>query len=49
MARVLDVGIVDDEAALADLADLDDLEAAHAGATLGDVDELLRSGDTWVV
>ncbi|HEV7562498.1 MAG TPA: 2-oxoacid:ferredoxin oxidoreductase subunit beta [Solirubrobacterales bacterium] len=26
-----------------------DLEAAHAGATLADVDELLRSGDTWVV
>ncbi|MDX6627446.1 MAG: 2-oxoglutarate/2-oxoacid ferredoxin oxidoreductase subunit beta [Solirubrobacterales bacterium] len=25
------------------------LEAAHAGATLADVDELLRSGDTWVV
>jgi 2-oxoglutarate ferredoxin oxidoreductase subunit beta len=26
-----------------------DLEAAHAGATMADVDELLRSGDTWVV
>ncbi|MGV1047140.1 MAG: 2-oxoacid:ferredoxin oxidoreductase subunit beta [Solirubrobacterales bacterium] len=26
-----------------------DLEAAHAAATLADVDELLRSGDTWVV
>jgi 2-oxoglutarate ferredoxin oxidoreductase subunit beta len=26
-----------------------ELEAAHAGATLGDLDELLRSGDTWVV
>jgi 2-oxoglutarate ferredoxin oxidoreductase subunit beta len=27
----------------------DDLKAAHAGATLADVDELLRSGDTWTV
>ncbi len=26
-----------------------DLKAAHAGATLADVDELLRSGDTWTV
>jgi 2-oxoglutarate ferredoxin oxidoreductase subunit beta len=26
-----------------------DLEAAHAAATMADVDELLRSGDTWVV
>jgi len=25
------------------------LKAAHAGATLDDVDELLRAGDTWVV
>ena len=27
----------------------EDLLAAHAGATLADVDELLRSGDTWTV
>ncbi|HET7444609.1 MAG TPA: 2-oxoacid:ferredoxin oxidoreductase subunit beta [Solirubrobacterales bacterium] len=26
-----------------------ELEAAHAGATLGDVGDLLRSGDTWTV
>jgi 2-oxoglutarate ferredoxin oxidoreductase subunit beta len=26
-----------------------DLEAAHAGATMADVSDLLRSGDTWVV
>jgi 2-oxoglutarate/2-oxoacid ferredoxin oxidoreductase subunit beta len=26
-----------------------ELEAAHAGATMADVDDLLRSGDTWVV
>jgi 2-oxoglutarate/2-oxoacid ferredoxin oxidoreductase subunit beta len=26
-----------------------ELKAAHAGATLADVDELLRSGDTWTV
>jgi 2-oxoglutarate ferredoxin oxidoreductase subunit beta len=27
----------------------EELKSAHAGATLADVDELLRAGDTWVV